>query len=168
MWPLEELNAANEKWHGGLQLEDKIREILLTGTESREDRLARIDALILEYRADFRYDEGLGSASLWTSDIAEGEPEWKPYADLRYESLREYYDAFAPYGVTCEPRRGTETGDPYWNGQPVTSWEDILFSADGGSVRRYTIAENNFTNAVSVRVVYDGETVVGLEVNPNR
>ena len=168
VWPLEEWNAANEKWHGGLQLEDKIREILLTGTESWEDRLARLDALILEFRADFRYDEGLGSASLWCSDVAEGEPKWEPYADLRYESLQEYYDAFAPYGVTCEPRRGTETGDPYWNGRPVTSWEDILFSANGSSVRRYYIAEHNFTDAVSVRVVYDGETVVGLEVNPNR
>ena len=167
-WPLEEWNAANEKWHGSIQLEDEIGKILLTGYASREDRLAALDALILEYRADFRYDEGLGSAGLWCSDTAEGEPEWEPYADLRYESLREYYEAFAPYGVTCEPRRGTETGDPYWNGVPVTSWEDILFSADGSAVRRYTIAEHNFTDAVSVRVVYDGETVVGVEVNPNR
>jgi len=30
------------------------------------------------------------------------------------------------------------------------------------------IAENNITDAVSVRVVYDGETVAGVEVNPNR
>ena len=50
----------------------------------------------------------------------------------------------------------------------MTIWEDILFSAEGNSVRRYYIAEHNFTDAVSVRVVYDGETVVGLEVNPNR
>lgn len=167
-WPLEEWNAANEKWHGSIQLEDEIGKIMLTGYASREERLAKLDALILEYRADFRYDEGLGSASLWCSDVAEGEPEWEPYADLRYESLREYYEAFAPYGVTCERRRGTETGDPYWNGVPVKSWEDILFSADGSAVRRYYIAENNIPDAVSVRVVYDGETVAGVEVNPNR
>ncbi len=101
-------------------------------------------------------------------DTAEGEPEWKPYSAPSYEALRAYYEPFAPYGVTCKPREGTETVDPYWNGQPVTSWEDILFSADVGSVRRYYIAEHNFTDAVSVRVVYDGETAVGVEINPNR
>lgn len=160
--------AASDKWLEEGRVFDRIREILLTGTESREDRLARLDALILEFRADFRYDEGIGSAGLWTSDVAEGEPEWAPDADIGYEALRAYYDQFAPYGVTFEIKRGTQTGEPYWNGLPVTSWEDILFSADGSAVRRYYIAENNFTDAVSVRVVYDGETVVGVEVNPNR
>ncbi len=160
--------AASAKWLDKRQIFDRICEILLTGAESREDRLASLDALILEFRADFRYNEEHGSMSLMIFDTAEGEPEWEPYSAPSYEALRAYYEPFAPYGVTCEPREGTETGDPYWNGQPVTSWEDILFTADGSSVRRWFIAEHNFRDAVSVRVVYDGETVVGVEINPNR
>ena len=59
-----------------------------------------------------------------------------------------------------------QTGVGTWSNLGVST---LLYpSADGSSVRRYYIAEHNFTNAVSVRVVYDGETVVGLEVNPNR
>ena len=48
--------AASAKWLDKRQIFDRICEILLTGAESREDRLASLDALILEFRADFDYD----------------------------------------------------------------------------------------------------------------
>ena len=160
--------AAIEKWEEHGQIYDRIREILLTGTESREDRLADLDALILEYRSDFEYAEGRGMCNMWLSGTAEGEPEWKPDADMHYEAQTDYYDQFAPFGVRFEESPTIDIGDVFWNGRPVTSWEDILFSDDGKTVRRFYIFEDNDTDAVSVRVVYDGDKIAGVEVNPNR
>ncbi len=160
--------AAVEKWDMHGQIYDRIREILLTGTENREDRLADLDALILEYRGDFEYAEGRGMCNMWLSGTAEGEPEWKPDADMHYEAQVDYYDQFAPFGVRFEESPTIDIGDVFWNGRPVTSWEDILFSDDGKTVRRFYVFEDNDTDAVSVRVVYDGDKIAGVEVNPNR
>ena len=106
--------------------------------------------------------------NMWLSGTAEGEPEWKPDEDMHYEAQIDYYNQFAPFGVRFEESPTIDIGDVFWNGRPVTSWEDILFFDDGKTVRRFYVFEDNDTDAVSVRVVYDGETVVGLEVNPNR